>query len=155
MTKTATWIPQAIWRVPREWPGERCYILCGGTSLRAQRHLVPQLRGRVMRSVHPPLCFLLPETKSEMPMKRLRALEVSSDGFKLAEADLETRGMGDLYGRKQWGVSDLGMEALKNLKLIQAARDEAQALVAHDPTLVHFPALSERTSKISKELHTE
>ncbi|HEY4522590.1 MAG TPA: ATP-dependent DNA helicase RecG [Candidatus Paceibacterota bacterium] len=118
----------------------------------AQLH---QLRGRVMRSVHPPLCFLLPETKSEMPMKRLRALEVSSDGFKLAEADLETRGMGDLYGRKQWGVSDLGMEALKNLKLIQAARDEAQALVAHDPTLVHFPALSERTSKISKELHTE
>lgn len=43
-----TWTPQAIWSVPREWPGETCFILCGGESLKAQRHLVPQLRGRVI-----------------------------------------------------------------------------------------------------------
>lgn len=107
----------------------------------AQLH---QLRGRVMRSSHPPVCFLLPESKSELSLKRLRALEKSDDGFKLAEADLENRGAGDLFGRKQWGVSDLGMEALKNVKLIQAARTEAQRIVAENPTLSNYPALRER-----------
>ncbi|HVU75394.1 MAG TPA: ATP-dependent DNA helicase RecG, partial [Candidatus Paceibacterota bacterium] len=92
----------------------------------AQLH---QLRGRVMRSSHQPYCFLLPETKGDVSMKRLRALEDSSDGFKLAQLDLENRGAGDLFGRKQWGVSDIGMEALKNLRLIQAAREEAQQCV--------------------------
>ncbi|OGG51964.1 hypothetical protein A2704_00340, partial [Candidatus Kaiserbacteria bacterium RIFCSPHIGHO2_01_FULL_54_36b] len=118
----------------------------------AQLH---QLRGRVMRSAHPPLCFLLPETKSELSMKRLRALEKSDDGFKLAEADLENRGAGDLFGRKQWGVTDLGMEALKNVKLIQAARDEAQALIACDPTLSNYPALAKRVANARQELHGE
>lgn len=118
----------------------------------AQLH---QLRGRVMRSSHPPQCFLVPETKGEMSLKRLKALEQSSDGFKLAEADLENRGAGDLFGRKQWGVSDLGMEALKNVKLIQAARTEAQSLVEHDPSLVNYPALAERVASAGAELHSE
>ena len=118
----------------------------------AQLH---QLRGRVMRSSHPPVCFLLPETKSDISMKRLKALETSDDGFKLAEADLESRGAGDLYGRKQWGVSDLGMEALKNVKLIQAAREEAQKLVAKDPTLSKHPALAARAALAGEGLHSE
>ena len=88
-------------------------------------------------------------------MKRLKALETSDDGFKLAEADLESRGAGDLYGRKQWGVSDLGMEALKNVKLIQAAREEAQKLVAKDPTLSKHSALAVRVLAVSAGLHTE
>lgn len=118
----------------------------------AQLH---QLRGRVMRSSHPPLCFLLPETKSEISMKRLKALEASSDGFKLAESDLEMRGAGDLYGLKQWGVTDIGMEALKNPKLIAAARDEAHALVADDASLSKFPALRSRVENTSAEMHAE
>lgn len=117
----------------------------------AQLH---QLRGRVMRSSHQPYCFLLPETKGEISMKRLRALEQSSDGFKLAEQDLENRGAGDLFGKKQWGVSDIGMEALKNLKLIQAARDEAQTAVSRG-AIEKSPALLARATKISEELHTE
>jgi ATP-dependent DNA helicase RecG len=118
----------------------------------AQLH---QLRGRVQRSSHPPHCFLLPENTGEFAMKRLRALEKSSDGFKLAEADLETRGAGDLAGRKQWGVSDLGMEALKNIKLIKAAREEAQAIIAKDPTLSNYPTLAERVASAGQELHGE
>jgi len=118
----------------------------------AQLH---QLRGRVMRSSHPPLCFLLSESTSELPMKRLRTLEKSDDGFSLAEADLETRGAGDLYGKSQWGVSDLGMEALKNPRLIQAARTEAQKLVANDPTLSKYPALLARASRAGGALHAE
>lgn len=48
----ATWTPQALWSVPREWVGERCFVLCGGESLRAQRHLVPQLQGRIIAVKH-------------------------------------------------------------------------------------------------------
>ena len=118
----------------------------------AQLH---QLRGRVMRSSHPPICFLLPETKSELSMKRLRALEQSSDGFKLAEADLLNRGAGDLFGRSQWGVSDLGMEALKNPRLIQAAREEAQKIIADDMPLSNYPALASRVAGTVGQLHTE
>ncbi|HEY4524988.1 MAG TPA: ATP-dependent DNA helicase RecG [Candidatus Paceibacterota bacterium] len=114
-----------------------------------------QLRGRVMRSSHPPFCFLMPETKSETSLKRLRALEASDDGFKLAEADLANRGAGDLLGRKQWGVSDLGMEALKNVKLIQAAREEAVALVTRDRTLAEYPELAARASVLARDLHAE
>lgn len=118
----------------------------------AQLH---QLRGRVMRSSHPPVCFLLPESKSEMSLKRLRALEKSDDGFKLAETDLENRGAGDLFGRKQWGVSDLGMEALKNVKLIQAARTEAQRIIVENPTLSDYPALAARVASAEVEIHNE
>ncbi len=118
----------------------------------AQLH---QLRGRVMRSSHPPLCFLLPETKGDASIKRLKALEQSADGFKLAESDLETRGAGDLFGRKQWGVSDLGMEALKNVRLIQAAREEAQRVVAEDASLSKHKALADRVASASLLNHGE
>ncbi len=118
----------------------------------AQLH---QLRGRVMRSSHPPLCFLLPETKGEVSMKRLKSLEKSSDGFKLAESDLENRGAGDLFGRKQWGVSDLGMDALKNPRLIQAAREEARTLVARDPELRQHKALATRVASAFAQNHNE
>ena len=118
----------------------------------AQLH---QLRGRIQRSAHSPYCFLLPETSGEAARKRLRALEKSDDGFKLAEADLEARGAGDLFGRRQWGVSDVGMEALKNPRLIAAARAEAIELIKKDPELQHHPELASRAHTISKELHIE
>jgi len=118
----------------------------------AQLH---QLRGRIMRSSHPPLCFLLPETFGQVSSKRLRALEKSSDGFMLAEADLETRGAGDLLGRRQWGISDIGMEALKNPRLIQAAREEAFALVRVNPKLEKHQELAARAASVSGNLHPE
>src|SRR5687768_4969345 len=45
-----TWTPPPLWSVPNEWPGERCFILCGGPSL--QRDLVPQLPGRIIAVKH-------------------------------------------------------------------------------------------------------
>ena len=114
-----------------------------------------QLRGRVMRSSYQPTCFLLSDSASEESLKRLRTLERSDDGFALAEADLENRGAGDLFGRKQWGVSDLGMEALKNPKLIQAAREEARELISHDPELSQHHALKERIARAERDFHTE
>ena len=114
-----------------------------------------QLRGRVQRSSHKPYCFLAPDTMSTLSLKRLRALEKSSDGFALAEADLSLRGAGDLYGTQQWGVSDIGMEALKNPRLIEAARTEARTLVAADPALSKHPSLARRAQAAAARLHGE
>lgn len=114
-----------------------------------------QLRGRVQRSSHQPYCFLVPDTTSTTSLKRLKALERSSDGFELAEADLALRGAGDLYGRQQWGVSDIGMEALKNPRLIEAARSEAHALVVQDPELRAHQVLARRAEHAMASLHSE
>jgi len=118
----------------------------------AQLH---QLRGRVQRSSHEAFCFLLPEKLGEQAKTRLKALEKTSNGFELAEADLTQRGSGDLYGAKQWGISDIGMEALKNPRLIEAARKEASELVKKDPELKSHPALAARVGSITDKLHDE
>ncbi|MBP9669493.1 MAG: ATP-dependent DNA helicase RecG [Candidatus Pacebacteria bacterium] len=118
----------------------------------AQLH---QLRGRVLRSAHEALCFLLPESKSETSRERLKALEKTRSGFELAEYDLQLRGAGDLYGRVQWGVTDMGMEALRNPRLIEAARSAAQQVVMDDPTLLHKAALAARVAASAERLHQE
>lgn len=113
-----------------------------------------QLRGRVLRSHHNAFCFLLPEKLSPVSMDRLRALEKTRNGFELAEQDLLLRGAGDLSGASQWGISDIGMEALKNPRLISLSREAAQKIVAEDPTLKRYPALHERIER-AKNIHRE
>ena len=107
----------------------------------AQLH---QLRGRVMRSSHQPYCYLLASTSSETSLKRLKAVVISKNGFELAEQDLLLRGSGLLLGGKQWGISDLGMEAIKNLKMVEAARTEAHELITANPDLINYPLLRAR-----------
>ena len=68
---------------------------------------------------------------------------------------LALRGAGELAGGRQWGVSDIAMEALKNIKLVEAARAEAASLVARDPDLKNYPALSLRAATADKEMHLE
>ena len=114
-----------------------------------------QLRGRVMRSSHQPYCYLFTESTSEVSIKRLRALVSAKSGFKLAELDLELRGSGELGGGKQWGITDIGMEAIKNLKMVEAARTEAQNLLTNDPTLAHHPRLLTLINSKHKGTHWE
>ena len=118
----------------------------------AQLH---QLRGRVMRSSHTPECFIFAETKSEQSLERLKALTSALNGFDLAEYDLKQRGAGQLGGNRQWGISDLGMEAIQNIKMVEAARISAQTIVQKDPELTHFPALQEAVRKREKNIHFE
>ena len=118
----------------------------------AQLH---QLRGRVMRSTHQPYCFLMVDKAGNTNNERLKAIVSAKNGFELAERDLSLRGAGELYGRRQWGLSDIGMEALKNLKLVEAARTEAFALVARDPTLSNYPQLKKQALQSLKDLHFE
>jgi ATP-dependent DNA helicase RecG len=114
-----------------------------------------QLRGRVMRSCHQPYCFIFTETNSQKSRSRLKALLEAKNGFELAEYDLKFRGAGELAGRKQWGISDVGMEALKNLKMVEAARTEAQNLLKSDPELKSYPLLAEKLFDQNAEIHFE
>src|SRR2546430_2567781 len=76
-----------------------------------------QLRGRVIRSNHQAYCYVFTESNGTKTVARLKALSTAKNGFELAEFDLAQRGAGELYGGKQWGVSDLAMEAMKNIKM--------------------------------------
>lgn len=118
----------------------------------AQLH---QLRGRVQRSAHQPYCFLMVEKSSGANNVRLKAIQSAKNGFELAEKDLGIRGAGELYGRRQWGLSDIGMDALKNLKLVEAARKEAQELVGKDPVLDSNPLLRAQAERKADSLHFE
>ncbi len=90
---------------------------------------IHQLRGRVIRGNHQAYCYLCTNNIGEKTMERLKALKKAKNGFELAELDLSMRGTGDLYGDKQWGLSDIGMEAIKNIKMVEAARNTAQDLI--------------------------
>jgi ATP-dependent DNA helicase RecG len=118
-----------------------------------------QLRGRVIRGTHQPYCFAVTSKdttgKSGKTHERLKALTEAKSGFELAEYDLTLRGSGELYGMKQWGLTDLGMEALKNLKMVEAARKEAQLLIETDSDLTRHPELARKIATLSKTLHME
>jgi ATP-dependent DNA helicase RecG len=118
----------------------------------AQLH---QLRGRVIRSTHQSYCYLFAEAKSDKTIDRLKALTKASNGFELAELDLSLRGAGLLGGDKQWGISDIGMEAIKNIKMVEAARTEAIAIIEKDIDLKSYPLLSETLKAKNIKLHFE
>ncbi len=113
-----------------------------------------QLRGRVIRSSHQPYCYLFTESKSEKTKERLQYFIKAKSGFELAEYDLQLRGTGELTGLKQSGISDIGMEALRNPKLVEIARQEAITLIREDPTLARYPLLHSIVADYEK-LHFE
>jgi ATP-dependent DNA helicase RecG len=107
----------------------------------AQLH---QLRGRVGRGRDESWCYLLAEAVTPGAERRLRALEDSSDGFELAEVDLELRGEGTVLGIRQKGRSDLRLASLRRDKeLVRQARRVAEAIVDADPSLEAHPLLAE------------
>ncbi|MBI2055279.1 MAG: ATP-dependent DNA helicase RecG [Candidatus Sungbacteria bacterium] len=118
----------------------------------AQLH---QFRGRVGRGPRKSYCFVFTTGEEHYGSRRLKALQKAKTGFELAEYDLEFRGPGELSGKKQWGISDVGMEALKNIKMVEAARTEAALLIAEDEELKKYPLLRERVEKISTTAHFE
>jgi ATP-dependent DNA helicase RecG len=87
----------------------------------AQLH---QLRGRIGRGAHGSFCILISDTKSDEARERLKILEETNDGFKIAEADLKLRGPGELLGREQSGVPKFRFGNLtEDLDLIRRARE--------------------------------
>ncbi len=104
-----------------------------------------QLRGRVGRGSAPGLCLLVTEAaEGSGARERLDAVASTTDGFKLAELDLEQRREGDVLGATQSGRrSHLRLlSLLRDADLIRDARAEAIALVEEDPALARHPALA-------------
>jgi len=96
-----------------------------------------QLRGRVGRGSHASHCLLLASDRlSEDGVKRLRVMEATTDGFKIAEADLEIRGPGDFLGTRQAGLPEFRVASiLRDGRILEEARREAFTLVERDPEL--------------------
>ena len=114
-------------------PNATCIIIENADTFGlAQLH---QLRGRVERSTEHSFCFLVTESENEKSLKRLDALVKSESGFELAEVDLTERGAGSLIGNRQSGLTDIGMEAIKNRRLVEVAKAEAKNLLLSDPNL--------------------
>jgi ATP-dependent DNA helicase RecG len=118
----------------------------------AQLH---QFRGRVGRSKFQSYCFLFSDSLSESSKKRLRALIKSENGFELAEKDLKIRGPGDFFGTRQWGMPDLAMAGLKDIKLAQETREAAWQILKKDPNLKNYPQLKARLTKFKTQVHRE
>jgi ATP-dependent DNA helicase RecG len=117
-----------------------------------------QLRGRVGRGSAPGICLLVTEAAEGTPAReRLDAVASTTDGFRLAELDLEQRREGDVLGASQSGKhSHLRLlSLLRDSKLITDARAEAQQLVAEDPTLAKHPALLASVAALVDEERAE
>ncbi|PID84881.1 MAG: ATP-dependent DNA helicase RecG [Chloroflexi bacterium] len=98
----------------------------------AQLH---QFRGRVGRGEHQSYCMLIADADSADAEERLTALEKTNDGFALAEKDLEIRGPGEFFGRRQSGIPELQMASILDMEMLTIAREEAEALIQADPEL--------------------
>lgn len=108
---------------------------------------IHQLRGRIGRGGHQGYCYLM-MSDSSAPSKRLRALEQSNDGFRLAELDLELRGPGAIYGQAQHGALDLRIAKLTDVKLISHARAAAQKFIDIGEDLSGYTVLEGRVKQI-------
>jgi ATP-dependent DNA helicase RecG len=99
----------------------------------AQLH---QFRGRVGRGEYQSYCILIAEDVSTEAEQRLAALEATNDGFVLAERDLELRGPGEFFGRRQSGLPELRLASLlHDVEVLKMAQEDAAALFAADPQL--------------------
>lgn len=108
---------------------------------------IHQLRGRVGRSDHQGYAYLM-LGDSKAPSARMKALERSSDGFELAELDLEIRGPGAIYGTMQHGQLDLRIAKLTDVRLISEARKTAQEFIDKNEKLVDYKQLHKRVEKL-------
>ncbi len=101
-----------------------------------------QLRGRIGRGEEPGTCVLLADPTTEDGKRRIDAMVDTEDGFLLAEIDLAIRGQGTVFGERQSGLGDLRLaDIIRDFDLLVAARQEAFAIVADDPSLESAPEL--------------
>lgn len=83
-----------------------------------------QLRGRIGRGEHASYCFLMSSTENDVSKSRLKVMEETIDGFKIAEEDLRLRKSGEVFGTKQSGISDLKfVDIVHDVKTIKLVRD--------------------------------
>ena len=107
-----------------------------------------QLRGRVGRGGGESLCVLVSDHKGEEARRRLDFLCHTTDGFAIAQFDLETRGPGDFFGSRQHGLPQLRLADLQDRSMQEVAHREAHALLQADPTLSAHPLLAAAVARL-------
>ena len=113
----------------------------------AQLH---QFRGRVGRSIHQSFCLLFTDSDSKKTAERLKFFESTTDGFKVAEYDLEMRGPGEVYGKTQSGMTQFRFASLQDTELIKLARD-----IVKDTDIKKYPSLKQKVSEWERVVHLE
>ncbi|MFC7363746.1 MULTISPECIES: ATP-dependent DNA helicase RecG [Bhargavaea] len=120
----------------------------------AQLH---QLRGRVGRGAHKSYCVLLADPKTEIGKERMQSMTETNDGFRLAEKDLELRGPGDFFGKKQSGMPDFKVaDPVHDYRALNTARLDAEQLIAsesfwNDPEYEPLRTMIEQSGVLSDE----
>lgn len=133
-------------------PNSTVMIIEGAESFGlAQLH---QLRGRVGRSEHQSYCFLFTTSEAHLQNERLQVFAKSTDGFALAELDLEQRGFGDLFGKQQTGFT-FRFPRFVSIPALQTAKQGAELLIQTDPKLNKHPELSRLANQYLEEYHGE
>ncbi|HVQ44668.1 MAG TPA: ATP-dependent DNA helicase RecG [Candidatus Saccharimonadia bacterium] len=107
-----------------------------------------QLRGRIGRGEHPSHCFLVASSKAPGTLERLRALEKSQDGFRLAQIDLELRGPGQIYGRRQHGTLDVQLADTTDVKFLAAVRGEALKFLSDPAAMIKYPEVAAKVNAL-------
>jgi ATP-dependent DNA helicase RecG len=107
-----------------------------------------QLRGRIGRGAHASFCYLVAESKVPGTLERLKALEKSQDGFRLAQIDLELRGPGEIYGRRQHGTLDVQLADLGDAKLLSAVRGAALKFLTDPAAMLKYPQVAAKVNAL-------
>ena len=146
-------VSTAVVEVGVDVPNATCMIIEGAERFGlAQLH---QFRGRIGRGEHKSYCYLFPSTDESANNERLTTLSRTTDGFKIAEADLHLRGPGEIYGTAQSGFNDLQVASLLDYDTIKLARSEAEKILTDDPELKKYPILQKKVEQKNLIAHFE
>ena len=146
-------VATAVVEVGIDVPNATVMLIEGADSFGlAQLH---QFRGRIGRSEKPSICFLATSTEDPETLDRLKVLTKLTDGFALAEEDLNRRGPGELWGEIQSGFQPFKMAKLTDKNLIEETRRAAAQMIANDPDLEKSAELKIIIEEKRKFLHPE
>ncbi|MDP2812278.1 MAG: ATP-dependent DNA helicase RecG [bacterium] len=145
-------VATSVIEVGLDIPGATIMIIEGAERFGlSQLH---QFRGRIGRNDQECFCLLFTTDKSQLNKKRLTAMTKSSDGFELAELDLELRGSGEIFGNKQSGLIKLKIARLTDIELIKKAQQWAQEILNNKKYLSQ-ENLQKTLQKLKTETHLE
>lgn len=111
-----------------------------------------QLRGRVGRGSDQSYCILVSDSKSDAAKERLKLMKSTSDGFKIADYDLKTRGPGDFFGKRQHGLPNLVIaDMLEDMDTLNKCSECAEEMLRYDSKLDHYPLLAKQISNMFRK----